>query len=335
MMQRIFIMKKGEQKMQLLKNKFVIIIIILLSFQLLYAQDVLTGIKIFSVKWGKKPENVLFKMLDFEPWGVCDFWTYDDEYFYILDTMNKQVKNFTKVGKLIWSIRLNYHPLYIWPLSDSTLVVLSTTWSEKYVVVKIDTLGNVLKKSNLIKVPYSYRTAFLRTGKGYTYVQSSDYVIILDNNLDIIERIKFPKKISLFFNKNNIYPISGKNFTQNPYLKIFKPIPYKRGVKIESETLIEKVNVETSNAIQRLEGVDDYNNFYIKRIFWEDRRKEKYLILKISEEGKEISRKFIITKSKHSMNFKFKIMPNGDIYTQNSNKEEYWIEKYPADWFDK
>jgi len=28
-------------------------------------------------------------------------------------------------------------------------------------------------------------------------------------------------------------------------------------------------------------------------------------------------------------------MPNGDIYTQNSNKEEYWIEKYPADWFDK
>lgn len=60
-----------------------------------------------------------------------------------------------------------------------------------------------------------------------------------------------------------------------------------------------------------------------------------WLISKISENEDIISQKFIKLQIAHAMEFYIKIMPNGDIYTQNSDNEKNWIEKYPADWFNK
>lgn len=320
--------------MNLLKNKFNIILSGFLLIQIVYSQDLLKGKIVFQVKWGYQSENVLLKIQDFEPWGVRDFWTYDDAYFYIMDTMNKQVKKFSKKGDLIWVTDVKYSPIYVWELSDSTIIILNTAWNQKYQILKLDTTGNILNISPLIKMPNSYINAILTVSKENIYVQTQKNAVRLDHELSILDEIKISPNVKLAFYiySDSIFPIKFRNFQPNPFVKIYQSLEYNSRIYLNEESFSEGITIETKDDLQSFEGMDSLGNFYLKRV---SKGNNKDIVIKLSPHRELISEKHIQFKTFHVTGFRLKIMPKGDIYTQNSDKEKYWIEKYPAEWFDK
>jgi len=336
--------------MKLLRNKNMTFLLILILVSFNYAQVILNGNKIFKVNWGNTPETVkLGKFFEFETWGVRDFWVDNDDCFYILDTMNKEVKKFNGKGSLQWHIPLPCHPLYIWKFNDSNFVVLCTTW-KRYKLFIINNNGVIIKNSVGIKLPYSKNGKFLsarsiggiailRVYKNNIYLQSQKDAVILDENLNIVGSIFIPDTVKLAFFMDNglIYPIKYRNFQANPYIEIFSPKNFIENeyIELRLDKLSDGIEIRSEmNSLQRLLGFDTEGNFYIQRSFWEQRKSPLKLVLKFDRRGQEISRKFIHSEVIHSVSYPIKVMPNGDIYTQNSNKEKYWIEKYPAGLFD-
>ncbi|GAB4342924.1 MAG: hypothetical protein Kow0037_30680 [Calditrichia bacterium] len=101
-------------------------------------------------------------------------------------------------------------------------------------------------------------------------------------------------------------------------------------MKLNSESLQDGIEIHTENALQVLLGTDGKGYFYLKRVYPTQRN---HMIIKISPEGEIISQKFVKFKNIQGRLFTYKILSNGDIYILNSDKEKYWIEKYPAEWF--
>jgi len=349
-MQPIFTAKnQGDRRMKLPESKKTILFILLIYSSLIYSQKILTGNKIFEVKWGKTAETFrLARFFEFETWGVRDFWVDNDSCIYVLDTMNKEVKKFSlNGGKLLWNKTLPYHPLYIWELSNSELVILCTTW-QKFKIYVLNNKGIVVKHSIGIKLPYSKdgiflrsrtigETAILRADNKYIYLQDQKDAVILDHNLEIIGSIFIPdnEKLIFFVDNGLVYPIKCRNFQPDPYMEIFTPMKYYTGLKLRLEKLKNGLEIRAStNTLQRILGIDNKGNIYIQRTFWEQRKSPLKLIVKFNRLGLEISKKLIHYEVIHSVSYPIKVMPNGDIYTQNSDKEKYWIEKYPAEWFD-
>lgn len=313
---------------------FVFGFLFLLTFiYISFSQEVLTGIKVFEGRWGDSPQEVGLKKDYIDWWGATNFWPEGDSCFYIADFPHKEVKKFNRQGSLLWRINLPHSPIYLLKLDNNRFLVLTAS-REKYKIIEFDVQSNIIKKSPLIKIPYSNANAFLRTYKNKIYLQDPEHAIILDNDLNILYRIDIPRrgKFSLYLDKNYLFPITYRNFQHNPYIEIHPPMKITPSMKLNRESLQEGIKLQTQNALQELVGTDGQGNFYIERIY---RHLRNHLIIKLSPEGRVISEKYVRYDNIQAGVHPIKILPNGDIYILNSNRKKYWIEKYPAEWFNE
>lgn len=322
--------------MTLLKNKLFILFTLLINVQFLFSQEILKGKKVFEAFFGTNPENVTFKKHDFVPGGPTDFWSENDEYFYILDAMSHRIKKFKKTGNLIWEISLEYYPIYIWMLNDSSYVSLNAQMSpasEIFNVTKFNKDGLIISNSKKLNWPNYSNNLHLKCSNDKIYVQTEKYAHILDYHLNVIDTLKRFERNCYYLTYDYLYVFKVHNFQPKPEITISKPVVYSKSIKTNQISF--KANIAQKNnrsALFRPLGTDASGNFFISRL---DNPKKSYRVMKYNSEGNLISENKIYIHSYAHGPFNFKIMSSGDIYTQNSDRKRYWIEKYPAKWFEE